>query len=47
MMAVNVLDNGVNIELIKKIFQSFVKLAVKKKKRDKIANSKNIFASFK
>ena len=37
MMAVNVLVNGVNTELIKKIFQSFVKLAAKKKKKNKKA----------
>ena len=35
-MAVNALVNGVNIELIKKIFQSFVKLAVKNKERNKM-----------
>jgi hypothetical protein len=32
MMALNVNVNGANTELIKKIFQSIVKLAVKKKK---------------
>ena len=36
MMALNVLANGVNTELKKKIFQSFVRLAVKKKKKSKM-----------
>ena len=36
-MTVNVLVNGVNTELIKKIFQNFAKLAVKKKKKNKKA----------
>ena len=35
MMAVNVLVNGVNTELIKKVFQSFVRLAVRRKKKNK------------
>ena len=34
MMAVNVNVNGANTELMKKIFQSFARLAVKKKKKD-------------
>ena len=33
-MAANVNVNGVNTELIKKIFQSFVRLAVKMKNKD-------------
>jgi hypothetical protein len=36
MMAFNVNVNGANTELIKMIFQSFVRLAVKKKKKSKL-----------
>ena len=41
-MAVNVNVNGANIELMKKIFQSFVRLVVKKKKRDKMDKRKTL-----
>ena len=35
-MAVNVNVNGANLEMMKRVFQSFVKLAVKKKKKNKM-----------
>ena len=40
MMAVNVNANGANTELKKKIFQSFVRLAAKKKKKNKKVSQK-------
>jgi hypothetical protein len=36
MMALNVNVNGANTELTKKIFLSFVRLAVKRKKKNKM-----------
>ena len=46
-MAANVNVNGVNTELIKKIFQSFVRLAVKMKNKDnKESKNAQIFKSY-
>ncbi len=42
MMAVNVNVNGANTELMKTIFQSFVKLAVKRKKKNRKVSQKTI-----
>jgi len=46
-MAVNVNVNGANTEMMKRVFQSFVKLAVKKKKKNlKVSQKTQIIKSY-